>query len=66
MNIIRRPLGITPAAILFVLYPAMPSAQDKQITWTDQEKPIVEQLHRLRSLPDDERSIATQYCTAIS
>jgi peroxiredoxin len=60
MNIIRRPLGITPAAILFVLYPAMPGAQDKQIPWTDQEKPIVEQLHRLRSLPDDERSIATR------
>ena len=60
MNIVRRSLDITPAAILFAIYPAVLSAQDKQIPWTDQEKPIVEQLHRLRSLPDDERSIATK------
>jgi hypothetical protein len=60
MNIVRRLLGITPAAILFALYPAILSAQDKKIPWTDQEKAIVEQLHRLRSLPDDERSIATK------
>ena len=60
VNIVRRSLDITPAAILFVLHPAVMSAQDKQIPWTDQVKPIVEQLDRLRSLPDDERSIATK------
>lgn len=31
------------------------SAQKQQIAWTDQEKPIAEQISKLRSLPDDVR-----------
>jgi peroxiredoxin len=30
-------------------------AQKQEIVWSDQEKPIVEQLHNIRSLPDDAR-----------
>jgi peroxiredoxin len=31
------------------------SAQKQQIAWTDQERPIAEQISKLRSLPDDVR-----------
>jgi peroxiredoxin len=38
----------------------MRCAQNQQIVWSDQEKPIVEQLRRLRDLPDDERAKTTR------
>ena len=39
--------------MLFLSAPSF--AQNKEIIWSDQEKPIVEQLHNLRKLPDDVR-----------
>ena len=38
----------------------MLSAQRPQIAWTDQEKPIVQALHGLRSQPDDARARQTK------
>jgi peroxiredoxin len=35
-------------------------AQKAQIVWSDQEKPILQQIRGLRSLPDDERARATK------
>ncbi len=35
-------------------------AQDKKPNWSDAEKPIVEQLHGLRALPDDVRAKTTK------
>ena len=35
-------------------------AQRQQIVWSDREKPIMEQVRKLRSLPDDERVTATK------
>jgi peroxiredoxin len=36
------------------------ATDDKPPTWSDQEKPIVEQLHGLRQLPDDVRARTTK------
>lgn len=35
-------------------------AQEHKIVWSDREKPIVDQMHKLRGLPDDERAGATK------
>jgi peroxiredoxin len=35
-------------------------AQKQEIIWSDQEKPIVEQLHNIRNLPDDVRVQTTK------
>jgi len=43
-----------------VMEPRPDAAQNREIIWTDQEKPIVDSLHALRSLPDDERAQQTQ------
>jgi peroxiredoxin len=40
-------------AFLVVAAPIL--AQQQPIVWSDQEKPIVEQLHNIRNLPDDVR-----------
>lgn len=51
-----------PAVCLFaalIFGPAAP-AQQQKIVWTDQEKPIVEQLRGLRGLPDAERALTTK------
>jgi peroxiredoxin len=58
----RHPLGssaILPlvGTLLFVFVPLL--AQDK-IVWSDQEKPIVEQLHGLRKLDDTVRTRTTK------
>lgn len=60
MNLPSRSQAITTATILFALYPAILNAQAKPDPWTDQESPIVEQLHNLRRLPDDERAVVTK------
>jgi peroxiredoxin len=36
------------------------SGQDKRVVWNDQEKPIHEQIRKLRSLPDDVRAHTTR------
>jgi peroxiredoxin len=36
------------------------ATDDKPVAWSDQEKPIVEQLHGLRKLPDDVRAHTTK------
>ncbi len=46
-------LVIAPALIFFLS--ATLFAQKQVIVWIDQEKPIVEQLHNIRNLPDDVR-----------
>jgi peroxiredoxin len=35
-------------------------AQSQQIAWSEQEKPLAQEIHGLRSLPDDERARETQ------
>lgn len=55
---------LTLAGILCVctLVSPLPSfgADDKPVTYSDQEKPIVEQLRGLRKLPDDVRAHTTK------
>ena len=48
-------LGITLAISFLSL-----AAQDKATVWSDQEKPILEQLRGLRALPDDVRAKSTK------
>jgi peroxiredoxin len=53
---------LTLTGILFATVFALPErslAADEKIVWSDQEKPIVEQLHGLRKLPDDVRARTT-------
>ena len=50
-------LSVFPALLIFT-YPA--SAQRQQIVWSDQETPIVQQLHSLRQLPDEKRAQVTK------
>jgi peroxiredoxin len=47
-------------AVVFLLWPAALTAQNRQVTWNEQEKPIVAQLRGLRSLTDNERPDATK------
>src|ERR1700678_397787 len=49
------------AAILFASSLASPALADNdKVIWSDQEKPIVDQLHGLRKLPDDVRARTTR------
>ena len=50
--------GLLLAACLFQT--ASLAAQGPGVVWSDQEKPIVEQLRGLRQLPDDTRARATK------
>jgi peroxiredoxin len=50
--------GVWVAGLLVA--PSVLTAQRPQIVWTDQEKPIVQGLHGLRSLSDDARPQATR------
>jgi len=52
--------ALTMGAAGLVMEPRPDAAQNREIIWTDQEKPIVDSLHALRSLPDDERAQQTQ------
>ena len=52
--------ALTMGAAGLVMEPSPDAAQNREIIWTDQEKPIVDSLHALRSLPDDERAQQTQ------
>jgi peroxiredoxin len=45
---------------LMLLLNAPLLAQKQEIVWSDQEKPIVEQLHNIRKLPDDVRVSTTK------
>jgi peroxiredoxin len=51
-------LRISFTAIVVLL--ALPLIAQDKIAWSDQEKPIVEQLHGLRKLPDDVRARTTK------
>src|SRR5450631_839820 len=53
-----RVLHLLPALVVFLSSALF--AQDKPIVWSDQEKPIVEQLHNIRKLPDDARVSTTK------
>jgi peroxiredoxin len=45
---------------LVTFWPTFAPAQQKEIVWSADEKPIAEQIHGLRSLPDDVRTGATK------
>lgn len=45
-------------AILIIVGPLL--AQKQEIVWSDQEKPIVDQLHNIRNVPDDLRPGVTK------
>jgi peroxiredoxin len=46
------------AAFVFFAHPAR--AQRQQIVWTEQEKPIIQQLRSLRQVPDEKRGQVTK------
>jgi len=46
--------------LLFAAVASTLLAQRPKIVWSDREKPIMEQMRKLRSLPDDERVSATK------
>jgi peroxiredoxin len=48
------------ASILLVSLPAA-RAQKQEVVWSEQEKPIVDQLHGLRKLPDEIRGQKNKY-----
>jgi peroxiredoxin len=50
---------VTVAAMVVLLSTTL-FAQKQEIVWSDQEKPIVEQLHNIRNLPDDVRVHTTR------
>ncbi len=54
---------LTLAGFLFACALGSParSLADDKVVWSDQEKPIVEQLHGLRKLPDDVRAHTTKH-----
>jgi peroxiredoxin len=52
-------LYLCVAGLLFVC-PGEMHAQAQKITWSDQEKPIVEQMRTLRKLPEDQRAHTTK------
>jgi peroxiredoxin len=45
---------------VLLVSPPIVRAQKQETVWSDQEKPIVEQLHGLRKLPDDVRGQTTK------
>jgi peroxiredoxin len=51
---------LTLALLFFLLFGLSMSAQDQKPTWSDQEKPIYDQIHGLRQLPDDKRAEVTK------
>jgi hypothetical protein len=50
---------LSPAALL-VLRPTPAGAQEEKDVWSGREKPIAEQIHGLRAMPDNERAHATK------
>ena len=46
--------------VLFLLLALAAFAQKQEVVWSDQEKPIAEQIKQLRSLPDDVRATTTR------
>ena len=48
------------AAGLFLSRPASLGAQEQKVTWSEQEKPIADQIGGLRALPDDVRARMTK------
>src|ERR1022692_2732662 len=48
------------AAAAFLSGPPTLRAQKEQIVWSDREKAIMEQMRKLRGLPDDERVSTTK------
>jgi peroxiredoxin len=53
----RRIIMVTAPVLLLV---TTLLAQKQEIVWSDQEKPIIEQLHNIRNLPDDVRAGTTK------
>ncbi len=45
---------------LIVFFSTAGIAQKQEIVWSDREKPIVDQLHNIRNLPDDVRARTTK------
>jgi peroxiredoxin len=52
-------IGLLAAALILSTFCALIAGQ-KQIEWTDQEKPIVTEIRGLRGLPDDVRAVTTK------
>ena len=48
------------AVQIFVMSPVFVWAQKQEVVWSAQEKPIAEQIHGLRQLPDDVRARVTK------
>ena len=52
--------GFSILILTVPLFPRAISAQKEEIVWSPQEKPIAEQIHGLRKLPDDVRARTTK------
>ncbi len=52
-------IGVFAVAVA-LLYPQHIHAQKQEIVWSAQEKPIADQIHGLRKLPDDVRASTTR------
>jgi len=48
------------AAVLLFARPVPSHSQEKEPTWSDQEKPIADRIAKLRATPDDQRGGATK------
>ncbi len=57
MGLLTACLSVSAAFLFQVLSPA---AQGQQVVWSEQEKPIVQQLLGLRKLPDEKRAQVTK------
>ena len=53
-------LHLAARLFLVVLLAAQCFSQEKELTWSASEKPLAEQIHGLRGLPDDVRARATK------
>jgi peroxiredoxin len=50
----------TPLLVIIIATASLVSAQNKPVVWSAQEKPIADQIHGLRALPDDVRARTTK------
>jgi len=52
--------GLAFAAVALMFCAPCRAADEKGPVWSDQEKPIADQIHNLRKLPDDVRAVTTK------
>ena len=57
----RLPIALIAGCLLWAgLWTGYASAQEKRVVWSAEEKPLADQIHGLRALPDDVRAHTTK------